>query len=258
MSCEYKIEFFDEIDSTNNEAKRRIEDLPLGSGGEKPFVLAAHSQTAGRGRVGRSFYSPKGTGIYLTVACPMSCRIAGQVTVTSKTAVAVSRAIEGYFGIGCSIKWVNDIYVNDRKCCGILCEAVNDYENDRLRYAVIGVGINISTSDWPEEIAGTAGSLRKEPLSEEEFAGFAHRLAEEILKVIYEPDGDEMEYYRSHSCVLGREIRFTEGTGDDTGACHALATGIDENGGLIVKTHDGRILTLDSGEITLRVEGRQC
>lgn len=254
MDHVYDIEFFDEIDSTNSEAKRRIESGKYCNVPEcRPFILAAHSQTAGRGRQGKSFYSPKGTGVYLTAACPMDCSIASQVTLTSKAAVAVSRAIEGYFGIECSIKWVNDIYVNDRKCCGILCEAINDYEHDRLRYVIVGVGVNVSTAEWPDEIAQTAGSLRKEPLGDEEFTGFAHRLADEILKVIYEPAGDEMEYYRNHSCVIGNEITFSEKSEDGMKMYNARAVGIDENGGLIVQVNDRETRTLDSGEITVRV-----
>ena len=269
---DYNMEFFDETDSTNNEAKRRIERSETGL--SRPLVIAARSQTAGRGRQGKSFYSPRGTGIYLTAVCPMGCSITGQVTITSKTAVAVARAIEGFYGIECSIKWVNDIYVNDRKCCGILCEAVNDYENNRLRYVIIGVGVNVYTTDWPGDIADVAGSIksaecgnngpsdRQHPgrtvMSDEEFTGFARKLAEEILHVIYAPDGNEGEYYRSHSCVIGHEITFSENTGSDGGrltgtVTHtAKAVGIDDNGGLIVELATGEKRTLDSGEITVR------
>ena len=276
MHDNYEIYFFDEIDSTNNEAKRRI--AAMDSDSIRPFVLAARSQTAGRGRQGKSFYSPKGTGIYLTAVCPVDCPIEGQVTMTTKAAVAVSRAIEGFFGTGCAIKWVNDIYINDRKCCGILCEAVNDYERNRLKAVVIGVGVNVSTSDWPEDIANIAGSIRKEKLNDAEFEGFTQRLSDEIMKVIYEPDGSEMEYYRAHSYVIGREISFIEKTDTertdpaekDTGtdsiktdtaktdtsntvSFTAQAVDIDENGGLIVKMPSGELKTLDSGEITVRL-----
>ncbi|MBO4415700.1 MAG: biotin--[acetyl-CoA-carboxylase] ligase [Lachnospiraceae bacterium] len=275
MSREYDIEYFDEIDSTNNEAKRRIEAQKSPEDGhpDRPFVLVAHSQTAGRGRQGKDFYSPKGTGIYLTVVCPMNCTIAGQVTVTTKTAVAVSRAIESFFGIECAIKWVNDIYVNDRKCCGILCEAVNDYENNRLRYVIIGVGVNVYTRDWPKDIAGIAGSIRQAEsssmkackaasdnaiMSDKEFTGFAEKLTEEILRVIYQPDGSEYDHYRSHSCVIGHEITFSEYRGnaqDDHAQLvtrNAKAVDIDENGGLIVELETGERRILDSGEITIR------
>ncbi|MCR5324265.1 MAG: biotin--[acetyl-CoA-carboxylase] ligase [Lachnospiraceae bacterium] len=259
IMIDHDIEFFNEIDSTNNEAKRRIE---VGTEPVRPLIIAARSQTAGRGRQGKNFFSPKGTGIYLTAVCPMNCPIDGQVTVTSKTAVAVSRAIEGFFGIGCKIKWVNDIYVNDRKCCGILCEAVNDYENNRLRYVIIGVGVNVYPSDWPDDIANIAGSVMSfnGKLSEEKFTGFAERISQEILHVIYEADGNEMDYYRERSYVIGREIVFYEHAGDQTQqiAQTALAAGIDEKGGLIVELPSGERRTLDSGEITVRrVEGNE-
>ena len=202
--------------------------------------------------------------------------------MTTKAAVAVSRAIEGFFGVGCAIKWVNDIFINDRKCCGILCEAVNDYEHNRLKFVVIGVGVNVSTSDWPADIADTAGSIRKDKLTDDEFRAFAERLSVEILKVIYEPDGSEMSFYRDHSYVIGREISFSERINTENGDAErentesgdtsrantskadsaqtitytATAVGIDDNGGLIVKLPSGELKKLDSGEITVRVQGR--
>ncbi|MCR5331895.1 MAG: biotin--[acetyl-CoA-carboxylase] ligase [Lachnospiraceae bacterium] len=265
MAERYDIEFFDTIDSTNNEAKRRI--LAAQEEISRPFVIVSHSQTAGRGRQGKSFFSPEDTGIYMSVACPMNCPVQDQVTITSRTAVAVSRAIESFFGVECAIKWVNDIYVNDRKCCGILCEAVNDYEKDLLRFVVIGAGVNISTSEWPDEIAQTAGSLRREAVTEEEFRAFAGRMTEEILNVIYDPDGSEMEYYRAHSWVIGREITFTgkincnqaQDPGTDMkpdALTEGKAVGIDDNGGLIVEMPSGERITLDSGEITVRIAKR--
>ncbi len=250
MHDSYDITIFDEIDSTNNEAKRRISDTEKDI--SRPFVIAAHAQTSGRGRHGRSFYSPGGTGVYMTVTCPTDCPIEGQVTMTTKAAVAVSRAIEGFFGKNCAIKWVNDIFIDDRKCCGILCEAVNDYEKNRLKYVVIGVGVNVSTEIWPEEIAHTAGSVRSVALTEEEFRHFTERIAEEILKVIYEPDGSEIQYYREHSYVIGREITFTAAGSGET--CSGLAVGIDDKGGLKVRMASGEIITLDSGEITVRLK----
>ena len=255
---DFDIEFLDETDSTNNEAKRRLERYDReGLSFTGPFVIVARSQTAGRGRQGKSFYSPKGTGIYLTVTCPLDCPITGQVTMTSRTATAVCRAIDRAFGIEPGIKWVNDIYVNGRKCCGILCEAVNDYPAGILKYAVIGVGVNITTDIWPDDIKDSAGALvcmsddktGTKTLSDETFTGFGKILAQEILRAIYHPSEDDMKYYREHSLVLGKEITYTEnGT-----VCGGTAVGIDDNGGLIVRIDQNRTLTLDSGEITVRL-----
>lgn len=248
---DYDIEYFETIDSTNTEARRRIEhDNP-----KRPLVLVAHEQTSGRGRLGRSFYSPKGSGVYMTVVRPVDCEISGQVTVTTRVSVAVATAIEEQFGIIPAIKWVNDIYINDRKCCGILCEAVSDSTSGRLRYIIIGIGINVNTADWPEDIASTAGSIANTPLDEPEFRRFAQLTAEKVLALTDDPaDISYLEYYRSHSYVLGKDITFSE----NNVSFRARAVDISNIGGLMVQMYeDGKLQdsfkTLDSGEITVRI-----
>ncbi|MCR5686391.1 MAG: biotin--[acetyl-CoA-carboxylase] ligase [Lachnospiraceae bacterium] len=248
MIYDYDLEIVDEIDSTNNEAKRRLEACEY----NRPFVIAAHKQTAGRGRQGRNFYSPKDTGIYLTLVRPFDCPVSGQVSITTRTAVAVAQAVTEQFGVTPGIKWVNDLYIDGRKICGILCEAVNDYEADRLKYAVIGVGVNVNTAVFPADIADTAGCIRAARMTDDEFEHFARIIAERILEVTDDlSDPAYLDYYREHSCVLGHDIIFTE----DGSEFKAHAIDIDENGALVVEVLSDAhcIRKLDSGEISVRV-----
>ena len=262
---DYELEIIDGIDSTNNEAKRRISEREY----PRPFVIAAHYQTAGRGRQGRSFYSPKDTGIYLTLVRPFDCPVAGQVGITTRTAVAVARAVELQFGVTPQIKWVNDLYLGGRKICGILCEAVNDYAADRFKYAVIGVGVNVNTAVFPADIADRAGCIRAGRMSDEEFEAFARNIAEQILLATDDlSDPAYLDYYRKHSLVLGREITFTE----DGTEYRARAVDIDADGSLVVELLSGaasdgetpgdaqkeemssaNIRRLGSGEISVRI-----
>ena len=264
LKFDYDLEIVDEIDSTNNEAKRRLAKCEY----ERPFVIAAHKQTSGRGRQGRSFYSPKDTGIYLTCVRPFDCPVSGQVSITTRTAVAVARAVEMQFGAAPKIKWVNDLYLNGRKICGILCEAVNDYDADKLKYAVIGVGVNVNTAVFPADIAEKAGCIRAGRMSEAEFEQFARTITEEILNITEDlTDPAYLEHYRKHSCVIGKDIIFTE----DGTEYKAHALDIDETGALVVEMLPGdqtgkeigtgskmqsgarSIRRLDSGEISVRL-----
>ena len=252
--------YYDSIDSTNDEAKRLIKQGKIA--GEN--CLIAKEQTGGRGRQGKSFFSPD-SGLYMTVVLPIGKSISSQVTMTVRTACAVSEAIETVTGIKTGIKWVNDIYVRGKKCCGILCEAVNNYEKGIMEYMIAGIGINIATKNWPEElknIAGSlydadeinaAGSLGSEDKSKS-LQGVTDELAKATAKnltVWMEKESSVLlEYYRSHSIVLGKEITYTENGKEQA----ATAIDIDDDGGLIVKNlSDNSTTVLRSGEISVRV-----
>lgn len=234
--CVAQVFVFDEIDSTNLQAERMIKGEADGR-----FAIIADKQTDGRGRQGKSFYSPGGTGIYLTAAVEIDVQLNEAVTVTSAAAVAVAEAL-AKFGAKPEIKWVNDIYIGDRKACGILTKAVRGYSG-RL-WVIIGVGVNVTTEDFPDDIKDTAVSV----------GGDVDRnlLAAEILSNIFAVTSDlsdrsYMERYRELSNVIGREIYFVR-NGEKT---EARAIGIDDDGGLTVETRDGTE-TLTSGEITVR------
>ncbi|MCR4625425.1 MAG: biotin--[acetyl-CoA-carboxylase] ligase [Lachnospiraceae bacterium] len=252
--------YYDSIDSTNDEAKRLIKQGKIA--GET--CLIAKEQTGGRGRQGKSFFSPD-SGLYMTVVLPIGKSISSQVTMTVRTACAVSEAIETVTGIKTGIKWVNDIYVRGKKCCGILCEAVNNYEKGIMEYMIAGIGINIATKNWPEELKGIAGSLYEaDELTDAEglsnvrkihsLQSITDNLAKTIaqnLNIWMEKESNELlKYYRAHSIVLGKEITYIENGTEQA----ATAIDIDDDGGLIVRNiSDNSMVVLRSGEVSVRV-----
>jgi BirA family biotin operon repressor/biotin-[acetyl-CoA-carboxylase] ligase len=154
-----RIRVFKSVESTNLTAKKIALD-----GAQPGTVIIAEEQTKGRGRMGRSFYSPPAGGIYMSFILKPRLDTAKSVLITTAASVAVCKAIEEVTGISCRIKWVNDIYKGDKKICGILTEAVTDFESGQIDYIVLGIGVNYNTArtDFPEELAGIAGSLFEE------------------------------------------------------------------------------------------------
>lgn len=234
-----KIHLYDQIDSTNNEAKKLIlENTDL------PFLVISESQTAGRGRLGRSFYSPASTGIYMSVALGGFASLPDAVFLTPAAAVAVTDAISSLTGLNAGIKWVNDIYFGDRKICGILAESHSVKDNFSV---VIGIGLNMTTSQFPPDIAEIAGSLETDIPREQMVAEIIKNLFN-ILKI----PGDKsfMKKYKDRSIVLGKEIYFFQNNIKKS----ATAIDIDDSGGLKVRTLENEIITLAGGEITVRIK----
>lgn len=240
-------EIYDELDSTNNRMKEYIY-----SGRRDMDLIVADSQTMGRGRLGRTFDSPSGHGIYMSILIRRDVGSENVLLITSAAAVAVVRAIRKLTGADAMIKWVNDIYIDNRKVCGILAEAVSCGGNGMD--VVLGIGINVTSSNdmFSEDVRDIAGSLYgsdkcgTDKVSRNEIiAGVANEL-NGILGNIEKREfiGD----YRRYSLVIGKEIKFLKGDSWTTGK----AVDIDDDGGLIVDTCDGRIL-LNTGEITLRL-----
>ncbi len=237
------VSVLDTIDSTNTEARRRI-----ASGVQTPGLIVARAQTGGRGRMGRSFFSPPETGAYFTLYWPAGTDLSSAVTITGAAAVAVLRAIRRTSGITPEIKWVNDLYLGGRKLAGILAESVLIGEE---RMLVLGIGINLSTRDFPPELSGIAGSLGAPKLSAPVLIA---AVVEELMPLIRNPhDRTWLEEYRRHSCVIGREISWTR-----EGETHfGRADGIDESGALLVTDREGKHQRLFTGEISLRVTETQ-
>lgn len=236
---------YDSIDSTNNEAKRLAADL---SG--QPTLIAAELQTAGRGRLGRSFYSPAQTGLYMSILLCPNAPLSEWITITSAAAVAVSLAIEELSGLRPSIKWVNDLYLGDRKVCGILTEAVTDPTDRGMKHLIVGIGVNLSTVFFPEELASRAASLYRETIPPFTRNALAAAIANHLFELI---DGLSkrtwLPLYRERAYLDGKAIIYYE----NGQAYTALAVGIDECGGLIVEDETGSRRTLTSGEVTVRV-----
>ncbi|MEG0570648.1 MAG: biotin--[acetyl-CoA-carboxylase] ligase [Oscillospiraceae bacterium] len=243
------IEVFAELDSTNAYAK--IKAVTIDSHGS---VIIANEQTNGKGRLGRSFYSPKNTGIYMSVILKdklSTLRVEQSLLITSAVAVAVTRAIQKVIGVKPQIKWVNDIYIEGKKVCGILTEASINFETGKFDYIVVGIGINVATQDFPQNICERATSLSqfvdKKNLRSKIIAAILNFL-EPIIDNI--ENKDFIDEYKKKSLVLNRDIVIIKG-GTKT---LAHVEGIDDNCCLIVKTADQKLHTLNSGEVSVRLK----
>lgn len=236
---------FDEIDSTNLEAKR------LAMTGLSRCAVIADRQTAGRGRLGRSFYSPPGCGIYTSLLLrPRPDQLADVTLLTTAAGVAVCRALQKAAGVQAEIKWVNDLYLNGKKICGILTEGVTDFESGMIESIVIGYGVNFrDDAHLPEELRPIVGSVfGAEPPTITRSALAAAMLAELLPLAEDLSSRSFLPEYRRRSMLLGREIVFSRAGGRFA----AVAEGIDDNGGLVVRLPDGSRETLRSGEVSVR------
>ena len=256
--CGGKIEIFKTIDSTNTEAKRRLEQTQCrleqtqrrGSAMHGSVLIAEH-QSAGRGRLGKSFFSPERSGIYLSlVYIPEASQVPDTALFTPLAAVCVCRALAEQ-GIDARIKWVNDVFVNGKKVCGILTEGVMSTNASDLSAVVAGVGINLyeAESGFPEDIRNTAGCL---PQGKSIDKNALTALLISLMVDAFSGAADYrvlMEEYKSRSFILGKMV---------TVICpletyEAEAVDISGEGHLIVRTLSGELRKLLSGEISLRL-----
>ena len=159
-----KVERFAIIDSTNSEAKRRFSGLePSLYPSLHKTLLVAEEQSAGRGRLGRSFYSPSKTGVYFSLIF-VDKAISAPSTITASAAVAVCRAIATVFSVSAQIKWVNDVLVDGKKVCGILTEGIVNPQSGKIEAAIIGIGIDIlKNGDMPKALETTVGKICDAP-----------------------------------------------------------------------------------------------
>ena len=236
--CEVPVEVFRTVESTNTEAKAAaLRGMPHGT------IIAADGQSAGRGRFGKSFYSPAGTGLYMSVILKPHKPLSDCTDITMAAAVSLIESVERLCGITPGIKWVNDIFYRGRKIAGILTEAISDFESGMAETVIVGIGLNISTSEFPGEIAGLAGSLGV-------FAERSRLCADIAAGLLdYEENGDRealLEKYREHSILPGHEITFLQNGMNRSGR----ALEIDSSGCLVVETADG-IETLRAGEVSV-------
>lgn len=240
-----KIVVLEETDSTNIAAKELA-----ASGAPHGTVVAADRQTAGRGRMNRSFVSPSGKGLYMSVVIRPELDMKFVPMITSAAAVAASFAVEKLCGHEVQIKWVNDLYMNGKKICGILTEASLDLEIKSLEYAVVGIGINVRSmkDDFDDELNLRAASVEDE-------TGIVidrNLLCAEILNNldIWLGKIEDRSYileYRRREYLTGKYISAEYGGKTISGT----AVGIDRNANLMVELPNGEIINLNSGEATL-------
>jgi BirA family biotin operon repressor/biotin-[acetyl-CoA-carboxylase] ligase len=238
----YNILVYDTVDSTNNYGKKLISN-----GSKEESIIISNEQTKGRGRMGREFFSPANTGVYMSFVLFPNRHVSELGTLTTKVCVAICRVIEKIKDCKAEIKWVNDIYVDKKKVCGILTEAVTDFESGTVEAIVIGIGLNISpaSSDFPDELSLSAGSVNPESISRNIIVA---KIINEVMAVYI--DGDDkllMEEYRQRCFLIGKEITYYR----NGVSCVGKAVDINEMGNLVIEKENGVIDILNSGEVTL-------
>lgn len=241
------LEVYDEIDSTNSRAK-----MLAARGAAQGTTVVADCQTMGRGRRGRSFFSPEHSGIYFSMILRPDCTPEKAAMITSLAAVAVARAIEKVAETEIRIKWVNDLYIGGKKVCGILSEAGTDMESGQLNYVVVGIGVNVQPMDFPEELRNIATSIGNETGGAVDRNRLTAEICNETESLLGQLEsGEFMAENRRRSNVIGREVLVLEGGKQYT----AQALDIDGEGKLILR-RDGEILHLGFGEVSLKPEGK--
>lgn len=245
-----EIHVFDEIESTNTYAKKLAAD-----GAPHGTLVVAGRQTGGRGRQGRSFHSPDG-GVYMSVVLRPDTDFTNGVLITTAAAVAVCKAVENLMPEACpQIKWVNDVFLGNKKICGILTEAVLDMEAGTIGSVVVGVGVNLKSAEneFPDELKNIVTTLESAGGSNVPRGRLAAEIANELVKICNDmSSGDYLEEYRKRCLVLGKRISFIE----NNAWFDATAKTIDNKGGLVVILPDGSDKTLSSGEVRLKnIEG---
>lgn len=238
LDFDCKVLFYKSIDSTNTQAKRLINE-----GENSVMLLVGEEQTAGRGRQGKNFYSPAKTGVYMSLVLHPMTQLQNAVTATTAASVAVCKAVEKLSNKKPQIKWVNDIYIDDKKICGILTEAVTDFETQTVTSVIVGIGTNINTVNFPSDIENASSIGEK--INRAKLVG---AIANELNRIALEPYESFIDYYKNHSLIIGKDIVFIQ-NGVST---NAKAVDITNNGGLVVELEDGTKTTLSSGEITVR------
>lgn len=230
--------------STNIDAK-----IAATNGHSDYTVFIANEQTCGRGRLGRSFFSPK-NGIYMSVIINPPENIKEYGLITTAVAVAVCDAIKSKTGIDLSIKWVNDLFYNQKKVCGILCEAVLDMESSQINHIIVGIGINFHKGEdvIPNELKDIITFLfdNNPPCTRNELISCVlNQLFDTFLD--FSP-ATIMRDYKKRMFMLGQQITFTKNDKTFT----AVATDIDLTGGLVVTFPNGETKTLKTGEVSIK------
>ena len=232
------------IDSTNTYCKE------LAKNTNKDTLVVALSQTAGRGRLGRSFHSPK-AGVYFSLLLHPSKKATDNLDLTTAAAVAAAVSCEKISGKKAYIKWVNDIFVDDKKACGILTEAAAGNNGPYNDYVIIGIGVNVFTpkNGFPDEIKDIATSLFS---SSKEKSGIKAKLIKNITTLLLDYIKDDtkqfMNEYKARSYLDGKKVCFARNGETVT----ATVLGIDNDAKLLLKTEDGEELSLFAGEVSVQ------
>ncbi len=244
-----QVEAVSVTDSTNARLKQVAKEALLSEQPVPCRLLLALHQTAGRGRLGRSFYSPQESGLYFSLLFPVDCSWEEVNRYTCVMAVSMAQTVEAFTSHKAGIKWVNDIYVKGKKVCGILGEAVA-CGGALPRSVVMGVGVNLTppSGGFPPELSSIAGALWEESPSTETKAAFC---AEAVKRFFALAKTDVMPAYRERSLLLGQNVTYLR-----EGVFHSgKAVAIDDRAGLVLETESGEQTVLSCGEVSVRPVG---
>ncbi len=241
----YCVNVYNSVTSTNDIVKEAANQNV-----SEGLVVIAEEQTKGKGRLGRKFFSPSVSGIYMSILLRPNEKLKNHLLITTGAAVAVCRAIEIVASKKTYIKWVNDIYYKDKKICGILTEASFNVSEGKLLYAVLGIGINVSLPEngFPDDISNVAGAL-----CDDNSIDKAHLTAEIInqFDLIYKDLDNKrfLDEYISRNFIIGKDINILR----NNVSIKAKAVGIDSDCNLIVEYGDKITEHLSSGEVSVRL-----
>jgi BirA family biotin operon repressor/biotin-[acetyl-CoA-carboxylase] ligase len=242
MKFEDKIFAFDEVTSTQELAKQYLSSHEV----KQPLIFVANNQTEGHGRRGRNFYSPSDTGLYFSLILPNPSHDILKIgLLTTSTAVAVVKVLEQFYkDKNFQLKWVNDIYLGTYKVGGIITEAALDLESSSAGNFIMGIGLNLSTKDFPAELSEKAQGINPE------FKIDRNQLLAEMAKEVINNfanyrQPDLIDEYRKRSLLFGKNVTLKLGTK----AVNGQVEGISDDGSLILKAKSGELQTFKSGEV---------
>lgn len=258
------VHVYEVTESTNKNAMDDIVNQNMNEmDPEKKFKTAlyiAKNQTAGRGRLGRSFVTFPGRNIYFSMVLTPGELVGNNnsdiVYITTAASIAVLRAVKKVCGIELEIKWVNDLYYKNRKICGILTQAVSNFEAGHIEQVVLGIGINfvVRQEDFPAELKDIAGALYEEEGDEVPSVSLlSAEIANELIELAKGlSEHTFIEDYKKHSMIIGKKISLQNRAIAGGELKYAIAEDIDETGGLVVRFEDGSVETLHTGEVSIR------
>ncbi|MCR5704057.1 MAG: biotin--[acetyl-CoA-carboxylase] ligase [Eubacterium sp.] len=241
------IEVYETITSTNTVLKEKA-----GEGAEHGTVLVAKEQTSGRGRMGKEFYSPSQTGIYLSILLRPQFPASQSLFLTTAAAVATARAIEDISSQKAQIKWVNDIYIGSKKVCGILTEAAFNIETNQLDYAIVGIGVNLlKPSHFPSSIQDIATAVFDVPPEDPNYQSiFVANLLNYFMEYYEHFESKEyLQEYIDRSMLIGKSIFVIR----NNKSIPATALAINADCHLQVRYEDGTEEWLSSGEVSTKL-----
>lgn len=244
LSKDLSIKVYKKIDSTNTRAKIFAENK-IGTNA----VFIANEQTAGRGRLGRTFVSSKGKGLYLSILLNEKLPPEFATSLTTYMAVIASRAISSLLGVTPDIKWVNDLYLGGKKCAGILTEGKASESGDALDFAVVGIGINLYKQEFPDEVKAIATTLEDESERKVNRCDLAALIVKEFFENLHLVGSPEIaEEYKSRSFLIGKQVTVIKPTLE----YEATVKDITDKCELLLALEDGTEEILSTGEVSVR------